>query len=131
MIALRRLRRGQWRASIIELSTYHWDIWVTYIIYPCATFHFDKKFCISKFLLIKFCRNWKISPILLNKNFKIQKKLYKRKVLEGSIMQVAKIFQQYVEKQSHKRIYRLSLTCGVIDLRSSDVLRRETKYVNA
>ena len=38
---------------------------------------------------------------LLNKNFKIQKKLYKRKVLEGSIMQVAKIFQQYVEKQSH------------------------------
>ena len=40
---------------------------VTYIIDPCATFHFYEIFCILKFLLIKFYRDRKILPILLIK----------------------------------------------------------------
>ena len=71
-------------------------------MYPSATFHFYEIFCILKFLLIKFVKFFNRDQILLIK------------------------ISRYNCFCKNEKLHK-DLTCGVVDLRSSDALRRETE----
>ena len=71
----------------------------------------------------------KLNPIILaalsDTNFRLTKRNFRILTDLGSLNETL-----IVQWESHLGCPGLYRTCGVIDLRSSDALRRETEYVN-